>query len=115
MQFANALSKISRVRRHEPRQERHRAADGWIRRRVIRFSSQVWNLEAVRIDRHVPRLGQIQGRTGMIPMSMCEQNRFGSRPGAKPCLGGFENLIGSARKALDLAETWDVPIYAHRL
>ena len=32
----------------------------------------------------------------MIPMPVREQDRFGPRPGAKPRLGRFENLVGPA-------------------
>src|SRR5207248_141644 len=83
VQFANALSEVSRVRRHEAGEKRYCAANRGIWWRVIRFPREIGNFEAVRIDGHVPRLCQIQGRPSMIPMSMREQNRFGSRSGAK--------------------------------
>src|ERR1041385_1812216 len=99
LQLANASGKIARAVRHEPRKERARAADRWVGWGIVRFSSQVWHLEPVRENRHVPVFSQRQGRSGVIEMTMREHDRLRRNAGAESRFGRFNDLVGPSRKS----------------
>ena len=93
LQLADAASQVVTTRRHETRKKCDSAAHSWIRWRIIRASGQVRQLEAVRINWNIPILREAKSRSGMIEMSVGEDDRLRWNSGAESCFGRFDDLV----------------------
>src|SRR4051794_12310453 len=99
LQLADAPRQVVSAGRHETRKKCDGAADRRIGWGIIRASRQVRKLEAMRVNRDIPIIGQRKGRTGMVEMSVGEDDRLGWNAGAEAGFRRFDDLLAPSGQA----------------